>query len=80
MTSVVLRAVLTLILAMAPLRASFAVDAPIDLKWGQLMPPIEAVKPKPKTFFSGANPDTPAALGAHDGPPPRRLPKAASCR
>ena len=70
MTKLVLRAVLTLTLIVAPLSASYAVDAPIDLKWGQLMPPIEAVKPKPKTFFSGASPDALAAPGAHDGPAP----------
>ena len=75
MTSVVPRVALALILAAAPLGASYAVDAPIDLKWGQLMPPAEAVKPKPKTFFSGANPAAPAAPGADDGPAPPPLPE-----
>ena len=69
MTGVVLRAVLALTLVTAPVGLSYAVDAPIDLKWGQLMPPIEAVKPKPKTFFSGAAP----ASSADDGAPPPPL-------
>jgi hypothetical protein len=43
-----------------------AADAPIDLKWAQLMPPLEA-KPKAKTFFSGA---APAPTAEHDGGPP----------
>ena len=40
---------------------------------GQLMPPAEAVKPKPKTFFSGASPDAAAGPGGHDGPAPPPL-------
>ena len=43
-----------------------AADPPIDLKWAQLMPPLEA-KPKPKTFFSGA---AAAPTGGHEGGPP----------
>ena len=60
-------------LASLPLIASHAVDAPLDLKWGQLMPPAEAVKPKAKTFFSGASPAP--ADGAGDGPAPPPLPE-----
>jgi hypothetical protein len=47
--------------------AGHAADSPRELKWAELMPPIEAVKPKPKTFFSGATPST------DDGPPPPPL-------
>ena len=71
------RVVLALVLALPPLGASYAVDTPIDLKWGQLVPPAEAVKPKPKTFFSGAAPATPARRRRRRR---RRWPKAASCR
>jgi hypothetical protein len=42
-----------------------AADTPRELKWAELMPPIEAVKPKPKTFFSGATP-----ANEDEGPPP----------
>ena len=69
MTNSLARVVLVLVLALAPLGASYAVDTPIDLKWGQLVPPVEAVKPKPKTFFSGAAP----ASSADDGAPPPPL-------
>lgn len=31
-------------------------EAPVDLKWSQLMPPIDPAQRKPKTFFSGATP------------------------
>jgi len=37
-----------------------AADPPMDLKWGQMMPPLEA-KPKPKPFFAGAMPPDEAA-------------------
>ena len=34
-----------------------AADAPIELKWAQLMPPIDTANAlKPKTFFSGSQP------------------------
>jgi hypothetical protein len=66
-----------LILALAvllPLGAGQAADPPLELKWAQLMPPAEAVKPKkPKTFFSGAMPvpdDTGEADEGSDGAPP----------
>ena len=42
--------------AMSLASGSRAADSPRELKWAELMPPIEAVKPKPKTFFSGATP------------------------
>ena len=46
------------------------------LKWGQLVPPAQAVAPpKPKTFFSGA-----AATPGGAGRRRRRCPRAASCR
>jgi hypothetical protein len=69
MTNILARVVLVLILALPPLRVSYAVDTPVDLKWGQLVPPAEAVKPKPKTFFSGAAPTS----SADDGAPPPPL-------
>ena len=47
-----------------------ATEAPRELKWAELMPPMQAVSPlKPKTFFSGS---TPASDG---GPPPPPLPE-----
>jgi hypothetical protein len=56
--------------AMSLASGARAADSPRELKWGELMPPIEAVKPaKPKTFFSGATPAT------DDGPPPPPLPE-----
>ena len=42
-----------------------AADTPRELKWAELMPPIEAVKPKPKPFFAGAMPTS-----EDEGPPP----------
>ena len=41
-------AVLGLLLISAVPDAAGAADAPLDLKWAQLMPPAETVKPKPK--------------------------------
>jgi hypothetical protein len=73
MKNVLARIALALFAASLPLIASHAVDAPLDLKWGQLMPPAEAVKPKAKTFFSGASPAP--AEGAGDGPAPPPLPE-----
>jgi hypothetical protein len=62
-TSLVLAfALLAIPTVLSPLQAA---DPPIDLKWAQLMPPIEA-KPKPKTFFSGA---VAAPTPEHDGGP-----------
>jgi hypothetical protein len=50
---------------------SYAADALRELKWAELMPPAEAIKPaKPKTFFSGATP-----LNSDAGPPPPPLPE-----
>jgi uncharacterized protein len=69
MTKALARVVLALALALPPVGASYAVDTPMDLKWGQLVPPAEAVKPKPKTFFSGAAP----AMPGESGPPPPPL-------
>ncbi|HWK40043.1 MAG TPA: DUF3299 domain-containing protein [Hyphomicrobium sp.] len=71
MTKAIAAGVLGLLLISAVPGAVRAADAPLDLKWAQLMPPIEAVKPKPKTFFSGAAPSSEQAQQAgHDGPPP----------
>ncbi len=45
-----------------------ATEAPRELKWAELMPPMQAVSPlKPKTFFSGSTP------ASDDGPPPPPL-------
>jgi hypothetical protein len=55
--------------AMALASGARAADSPRELKWAELMPPMEAVKPaKPKTFFSGATPSN-----DDDGPPPPPL-------
>ncbi|HET6322533.1 MAG TPA: DUF3299 domain-containing protein [Hyphomicrobium sp.] len=71
MTKAIAAGVLGLLLVSAVPGAARAADAPLDLKWAQLMPPAEAVKPKPKTFFSGAAPASEQAQqSAHDGPPP----------
>jgi uncharacterized protein len=70
MTKALASVVFALIVVLPPLGASYAVDTPMDLKWGQLVPPAEAVKPKPKTFFSGA---APAMPGGESGPPPPPL-------
>ena len=59
-------------LLLAPaLTAAHALDAPRELKWVELMPPIQPAPSalKPKTFFSGSNPAT------GDGPPPPPLPE-----
>ena len=61
-----LKASLALAFALVLSPGAQAADPPIDLKWAQLMPPLEA-KPKPKTFFSGAAPTT---MAGHDGGPP----------
>ncbi|MDH4983159.1 DUF3299 domain-containing protein [Hyphomicrobium sp. D-2] len=46
-------------------------DAPVDLKWSQLMPPIDPAQRKPKTFFSGATPQAEMnAQGANQPPMP----------
>jgi hypothetical protein len=66
MTKASLAAAVSLLLLSATIASTQAADAPLDLKWAQLMPPIEAMPPKPKTFFSGAAP--PAS--EHDGPAP----------
>ncbi len=71
MTRAHLSLALALLIVQAPVDTSAAADAPIDLKWAQLMPPMEAVKPKPKTFFSGAAPAPPG----DDGPAPPPLPE-----
>jgi hypothetical protein len=67
MLKALLALALVLLPAMAGLSPALAADPPLDLKWAQLMPPLEA-KPKPKTFFSGAAPMAPGA--EHDGGPP----------
>lgn len=56
-----------LLLVQAPLATVRAADAPIDLKWAQLMPPVEQVPLKPKTFFGGS---TPAPTDGGPPPPP----------
>jgi hypothetical protein len=61
-----LKASLALAFALVISPGAQAADPPIDLKWAQLMPPLEA-KPKPKTFFSGAAPTT---MAGHEGGPP----------
>lgn len=61
---------LALLAMLAPLGGARAVDAPVDLKWGQLVPPAQAISPlKPKTFFSGST------AAPADGPPPPPLPE-----
>jgi len=71
MTKAIAAGMLGLLLVSAVPGGARAADAPLDLKWAQLMPPAEAVKPKPKTFFSGAAPSSEQAQpSAHDGPPP----------
>jgi hypothetical protein len=61
-----LKASLALAFALVISPGAQAADPAIDLKWAQLMPPLEA-KPKPKTFFSGAAPTT---MAGHEGGPP----------
>lgn len=57
MTKAHLALVLALTVMCAPMAAAQAADAPIDLKWAQLVPPAEQVSAlKPKTFFSGSQP------------------------
>jgi hypothetical protein len=62
------RIALALIIAIPLSSEAPAADTPRELKWAELMPPIEAVKPRPKTFFSGATP-----ANGDDGPPPPPL-------
>jgi len=61
---------LALIALLVPLGGAAATDTTVDLKWGQLVPPAEAISPlKPKTFFAGST-SAPA-----DGPAPPPLPE-----
>jgi uncharacterized protein len=60
----------TALAAMALASGARATEAPRELKWAELMPPMQAVSPlKPKTFFSGSTP------ASDDGPPPPPLPE-----
>lgn len=62
--------ILATLLCFAPLHAE---EAPRVLKWAELRPPASADEaPKPKTFFSGAQPVNPAP-GAADAAPPQQL-------
>jgi hypothetical protein len=56
-----------LVAALVPAAAANAVDAPIELKWAQLIPPAAATPPKPQAFFAGAMP--PAADVDSPSPP-----------
>jgi hypothetical protein len=47
-----------LIAALGPAAAAKAVEAAIELKWAQLIPPAAATPPKPQKFFAGATPPT----------------------
>jgi uncharacterized protein len=61
-------AALALIASLPLLSGVRAADAPLDLKWAQLMPPAEAISPlKSKTFFSGST------TSPDGGPPPPPL-------
>jgi hypothetical protein len=62
---------LVLALLAAPLAATHAADAPLELKWAQLRPPIEALPTKPKTFFDGLTPPADSTGGAPPAPPPQ---------
>lgn len=65
-----LRALILTAAAMSLTDGVRAADAPLELKWAQLMPPAAAVSPlKPKTFFSGSTAPT------DGGPPPPPLPE-----
>jgi uncharacterized protein len=57
---------LALIAALVPAAAAQAVDAPIELKWAQLIPPAATTPPKPQNLFAGATPPT----AEDDAPPP----------
>jgi hypothetical protein len=61
-------AMLALAPALLPIASSGAADAPMELKWAQLMPPAAAAPPKPKAFFMGATP-------SDGGPPPPPIPE-----
>ena len=61
-------ATVALTFALACSTGSRAADAPMELKWAQLMPPAQAVSPlKPKTFFGGST------VSNDGGPPPPPL-------
>jgi hypothetical protein len=55
--------------ALAPLCAGFAADAPLDLKWADLVPKGVTPAAPSKTFFSGSQGKT------DDGSPPPPLPE-----
>lgn len=52
-------------------------DAPLDLRWKDLVPKGEAPASKPKTFFSGSTPPDalPSANGDPSAPPPPPMPE-----
>lgn len=64
-----LNVVLAATLVLASVRNS-AADAPIMLKWAQLIPPSAPAAPNPKTFFSGV-----PSKSDDGGPPPAPLPE-----
>jgi hypothetical protein len=62
---------LALLISALPLARANAVDAALELKWAQLMPPAQAVpSAKPKTFFAGST-----AAPTDGGPAPPPLPE-----
>lgn len=61
---------LLLLLAVAPLWPGMAAEAPLELKWAELVPPRDAVPPKPKTFFSEMPAKDGTAPAADAAPPP----------
>jgi len=68
MSKAFLYATVAAVAAASLLGGVHAADSPRELKWAELMPPIQVAPPvKPKTFFSGSTP-APA-----DGPPPPPL-------
>lgn len=80
MRTSILRASMLALASLPLLTVARAAETPLELKWGQLMPPAEVAKPKkPKTFFSGAMP-APGDTGETDdsaaGPPPPPPPLA----
>jgi hypothetical protein len=71
MTKTRLGIVLALTVICAPMTVTRAADAPIELKWAQLVPPAEQISAlKPKTFFSGSQP-----APEDGGPAPPPLPE-----
>src|SRR5436190_16843681 len=57
MTKAYIRVALALLATLPSFASSHAVEAALDLKWAQLVPPAQQVSAlKPKTFFAGSNP------------------------